>query len=122
MSRPKTAEDYDRQIEALKQRKKQLLAKQRQQERKARNHALIVMGAMVESACGGDWKAIDLYDLDSYLRQWRKALRKQCQGDADSLEDAKAHVREFEQWQRERSLAEREETRRMVDEVLGDER
>lgn len=122
MARAKTAEELDAQIKVLQERKRQLLAKERQEERKARNHALIVMGAMVEAACGGDWKAIDMHDLNDYLQRYRKAMRKACKCPAEPLTEAKVRVREFERWQRDSAKADREETEMLVSEVLDDGR
>lgn len=121
MGRVKTAEEIDEQIARLKARKQQILQQQRQRERKQRNHALMVLGGMVESACGGDWKSINYYDLDEYLHQWSKAMKRACLDQADTADDANAHVREFESWKRDMARQEREETARIVDEVLRGE-
>lgn len=118
MARANTADEIDEQIAKLKARKQRILQRQRQRERKQRNHALMVLGAMVESACGGDWKAIDYYDMDSYLNRYKNAMRQACLVEAASAEEANNHVRDFESWKREMARQEREETARIVSEVL----
>lgn len=102
MSKTKTVEDFDRQIEKLKAQKQALLKREKAAERKARNHALMVMGAMVEQACGGDWRGIDFYSLDSYFSKWAKSIERTAGNcEIDTLEGAKKHVREYEKWKRE---------------------
>lgn len=110
MSKTKTVEDFDRQIEKLKAQKQALLKREKAAERKARNHALMVMGAMVEQACGGNWQEIDLYDLDAYFTKWSHAMTDAAGGyETDTLEEAKAHVRAYEKWKRESAKESKQE-------------
>lgn len=67
MARKTTQEQLDdisRKMEQLKNRQKQILAREKESERKARNHRLIEIGAEVEAALG--------FPLDS--KEARKAL------------------------------------------------
>ena len=53
-----TVEDLERQIEQLKARKRALMQKENQRNRKRRNHALMTAGALVESCFDGGWTEI----------------------------------------------------------------
>lgn len=79
-----------------------------EQERKARNHALMVLGGEVEAACGGDWRLVDPHALDSWLHSHAAELASLRHGDAPDTTEATRRLREFEAWKREKG----EEARR----------
>ena len=112
----KTAAEIDREIEKLKARKQKLLARERDRERKQRNHALIVFGSMVETACGGDWRRIDPQALSAYLAKWSNAIQREALCAERSAEDATADIRAWERMSRE----EARKDRKMVEEALAD--
>lgn len=110
MARARTAEEIDAQIERLKERERQLRAqkqalKQRQsaQERKQRNHALMVYGAMIEQHLGrGDWTRLDPQAVSAYLARFGKtAPARECAGDPRTAAEANEAVRAWEKAGRE---------------------
>ena len=110
MARARTAEEIDAQIERLKERERQLKAqkqalKQRQnaQERKQRNHALMVYGAMVEQHIGrGDWTRLDPQAVSAYLARFgRSAPARECAGEPRTAAEANEAVRAWERAGRE---------------------
>lgn len=105
MARARTAEEIDAQIERLKERERQLRAqkqalRQRRnaQERKQRNHALMVYGAMVEQHLGrGDWTRLDPQAVSAYLARFGKsAPARECAGEPRSAAEANEAVRTWE--------------------------
>lgn len=105
MARARTAEEIDAQIERLKERERQLRAqkqalRQRRnaQERKQRNHALMVYGAMVEQHLGrGDWTRLDPQAVSAYLARFGKsAPARECAGEPRSAAEANEAVRAWE--------------------------
>lgn len=54
-------------LKQLEQQEKSLLAAQRKEERKARDHAVYVLGGLFLNAIGGNWKTIDWDKVASYL-------------------------------------------------------
>ena len=110
MARARTAEEIDAQIERLKERERQLRAqkqalKQRQsaQERKQRNHALMVYGAMIEQHLGrGDWTRLDPQAVSAYLARFgRSAPARECAGEPRTAAEANEAVRAWEKAGRE---------------------
>jgi len=110
----KTIEDLDREIAQLKARKQKLVAREKDRERKQRNHALIVFGSMVEAACGGDWRAIDPSYLNAYLTKWSRTLKNEVVYEPLSSSEADAEIRAWERAQREA----KKEDRKVVEAVL----
>ena len=105
MARARTAEEIDAQIERLKERERQLRAqkqalRQRRnaQERKQRNHALMVYGVMVEQHLGrGDWTRLDPQAVSAYLARFGKsAPARECAGEPRSAAEANEAVRAWE--------------------------
>jgi hypothetical protein len=110
MARARTAEEIDAQIERLKERERQLKAqkqalKKRQsaQERKQRNHALMVYGAMVEQHLGrGNWTRLDPQAVSAYLARFGKsAPARECAGEPRPAAEANEAVRAWEKAGRE---------------------
>lgn len=117
MARARTAEEIDAKIERLKEREKQLRAqkqalRQRRnaQERKQRNHALMVYGAMVEQHLGrGDWTRLDPQAVSAYLARFGKsAPARECAGEPRAAAEANAAVRAWEKAGREAKKADAE--------------
>ena len=109
MGRAKTSQqiaaemrEFDEKVAAkrkqLKERQKAAKARESAAERRKRNHALITMGAWLESACGGDWKTLD-YDyiadtLKKYEKTWKKAAKFQGRTPEEADEAVRAASRE----------------------------
>ena len=82
-----------RQIEAQISDKKRALARE---ERKARNHALMVAGGLVLShAPGGDWKRVDWDALAAWLDRYGYKVAE-CEAEELATKDAAARLREWE--------------------------
>lgn len=110
MARARTADEIDAQIERLKERERQLRAqkqalRQREgaKERKQRNHALMVYGAMVERHIGGgDWTRLDPQAVSAYLARFGKsAPARECAGEPRPAAEANEAVRAWERTGRE---------------------
>lgn len=76
MTKTKTAEEklaeLDKQIEQIKARKKAILNKQKEEERKARTKRLIAIGAEVEHYAGCQITNMDSFK--DFLRIYKKAI------------------------------------------------
>ena len=109
MGRAKTSQqiaaemrEFDEKVAAkrkqLKERQKAAKARESAAERRKRNHALITMGAWLESACGGDWKTLDYgYIADTlkkYEKTWKKAATVQGRTPEEADEAVRAASRE----------------------------
>ena len=82
-----------RQIEAQISDKKRALARE---ERKARNHALMVAGGLlVSQAPGGDWKRIDWDALAAWVNRYGYKVAE-CEAEGLPTKDAAARLREWE--------------------------
>lgn len=124
MARARTADEIDAQIERLKERERQLRAqkqalKQRQnaQERKQRNHALMVYGAMVEQHLGrGDWTRLDPQAVSAYLARFGKsAPARECAGEPRPAAEANEAVRAWEKAGREAKKADAAAVRKALE-------
>mgnify|MGYP006914186464 CR=1 FL=1 len=69
-----TVEDLERQIEQLKARKRALVQKENQRNRKRRNHALMTAGALVESCFDDGWTEIGYGRLAAYLKRHKEEI------------------------------------------------
>lgn len=125
MTRAKNIESLERQLEQLKQKEKQLkaqkqalIARNKAKERKQRNHALIVLGGFVESACGGDWKSIDYKKLDKMLHKYSENYLKVATEEGRTADEATEALRTYEHEKRDMAAAEREETKKLQHRVL----
>lgn len=67
-------EKLEKEIAQKKERLKQEKAKLKAQERKARNHRLIELGASIESRCG----ELDLEKFAQYLDSYESYIIKNC--------------------------------------------
>lgn len=117
MARKRTLAEERAALEALKLKQKQTQARirdleqrERAAERKQRNHALMVYGAMVEQHLGGgDWTRLDVQAVSAYLARFAgTAAARDCAGDPKSAADAAKEIREWEATGREARKAERE--------------
>lgn len=93
MARRKTTEQ---QIAELEERLRAAKAKQAAGERKARNHALMVMGGLVESHVPGGWRAVD-WDA---LAAWLAAHDGELAGLTQEREDASDALARLRGWER----------------------
>ena len=67
-------EKLEKEIAQKKERLKQEKAKLKAQERKARNHRLLELGALIESRCG----ELDLEKFAQYLDSYESYIIKNC--------------------------------------------
>lgn len=109
MSRRRTyeeqAQDLERQIEALRERRRQALARHGEEERKALEHARYTIGQLViDCVPQGEWKAIDLDRLEGILERNAPALAS-CVTDALPVVEASRRMREWERARRLRMAA-----------------
>ena len=123
MARARTADEIDAQIERLKERERQLRAqkqalRQREsaKERKQRNHALMVYGAMVEQHLGrGDWTRLDPQAVSAYLARFGKsAPARECAGEPRPAAEANEAVRAWEKAGREARKADAAAVKRAI--------
>lgn len=90
-------------LEELERRQKQIAEQIRNkkralaaQERKARNHALIVAGGLVmQYAPGGDWKRVDWDRLAAWLNRYGYKVAE-CEAEALPTDEAYKRLREWE--------------------------
>jgi len=97
-------EDYDRMIERLREKKREMLARHSQEERKAGNHARMVLGGMVLDAFPEGWRSVDFDSLERTLAGNVVILRR-SEIKPLSLGEAKARLREWEYERRRRNEA-----------------
>lgn len=104
--------DYDAQekrlvgqIDRAQARLRDMRARRSDNERKARNHALIVLGSIVlDQFDGKDWKTVSFPDVERVLARNRKAIGS-LRVEELPLAEAKGRLRKFEH---ERRLREHE--------------
>ena len=96
-----TVEDIERQIEQLKARKRALVQKENQRNRKRRNHALMTAGALVESCFDEGWTEIGYGRLASYLKHHRDEIVAECKVENLESDDAEKRLRGWEKMKRE---------------------
>ena len=83
-----------KQIQMQIQKKKRALAAE---ERKARNHALMVAGGLLmQHAPGGDWKRVDWDRLAQWIDRYGYKITE-CEAEELSTDDAKRRLRNWEQ-------------------------
>lgn len=111
----------DEEKKQLQARKKNILARQKTKERKQRNHMLIVIGAMVEKHFGGI-DNINMKKLDNYFIKYENALTKAAKKEYESVAQAYQACRDYEAKIKEETKAQKEETKRLQQEILEDER
>ena len=99
------ATDLDAQIRRLQERRRQVLAKHGEEERKALEHARYTIGQLViDCVPQGEWKAIDLDRLEGILERNAPALAS-CVTDALPVVEASRRMREWERARRLRMAA-----------------
>ena len=96
-----TVEDLERQIEQLKARKRALVQKENQRNRKRRNHALMTAGALVESCFDEGWTEVGYGKLAAYLKRNRDEIVAECRVENLDPEDAERRLRGWEKRKRE---------------------
>lgn len=119
MARTRTIAEIDAEMAKLAAKRKQIAAREKERERKQRNHALMLYGGMLEEVCGGDWRAIDPDEARAYFTQYAGAIRKRLEKDPGrSSDEANEAVRAFERELREQKAAARAEKAELVAKAL----
>lgn len=123
MARARSVEDAQRQLDAIKERERQikeqlkdLKRREAQRARKQRNHALMVYGALVEHyMAGGDWTRLDPGEFAAYMARFGDGrAAKRCLVGPRSPDEASAALRQWEKNGREA----RKEDRKIVERAL----
>lgn len=82
---------------------KDIKAREAAKERKARNHAMMVLGGLLEQHMGGDWRAVDFEALDSALHRNEDSFKGRfATHGGRSTEDAAKALRDFERAKRDK--------------------
>lgn len=90
-------EAKQKQIQMQIQKKRRALAAE---ERKVRNHALIVAGGLLmQHAPGGDWKRVDWDRLAQWINRYGYKI-SECEAEELPTKDAAARLREWERSKR----------------------
>ena len=99
MSRQRSYEEQmaelDERLGQLKARRQALAARHGKDERKARDHALIVAGGMLVACFDGGWKTVDFKRLSGMIERNRTAFAKLSAPELATAE-AKARLRAWE--------------------------
>lgn len=106
-SMAQTVEDLERQIEQLKARKRALVQKENQRNRKRRNHALMTAGALVESCFDEGWTEVGYGRLAAYLKRHKEEIVAECKVENLDPEDAEKRLRGWERKKREQDALDR---------------
>lgn len=93
-------DDLIRRREQLDAQIRDARVRQEKADRKARNHAMMVLGGMVEAAVGGDWRKIDFAALDRAIYESGEKLATATRPQPLETADATKALREFEAWKR----------------------
>lgn len=88
-------EKMEKQLEQLQNRIRAEKQKRSEKERKARNHAMMVLGGMVAKRLDNDWKSLDFEKLDAWLEKYAYKIQE-CTCDELSLTEAKERLRNWE--------------------------
>ena len=102
-----SVEDLERQIEQLKARKRALVQKENQRNRKRRNHALMTAGALVESCFEEGWTEIGYGRLAAYLKRHKEEIVAEGRVENLDPEDAEKRLRGWEKKKREQDSLDR---------------
>jgi len=87
--------DIDAQIAMLRERKREALAQQSVEARKAESHARHVIGSLVLEHFGGNWRVVDMVHLESLLSSNHDYIAR-CVVDEMTLDEARRRMREWE--------------------------
>lgn len=96
----KTLEDLMRRRDQIDAQIRDARVRQEKADRKARNHAMIVLGGMVEAAAGGDWRRIDFASLDRLIYESSEKMASASRPQPLETSEATKALREFETWKR----------------------
>lgn len=102
MPRKKTVEQLDAEIAALKAKRHAAVVAESRAERKARDHALIVLGGMIEACYPDGWRSVDYERVSRAVEKSRDAFAKMC-WDTLPTPEATARLRDWERGQRAKS-------------------
>ena len=113
--------DIDAQIAMLKERKREALAQQSAEARKAESHARHVIGSLVLEHFDGDWKRVDMAHLEALLNSNHDYIAGCTKGEM-TLDKARRAMRDWESAHRakggEAAAAEAPEAADSNDEVV----
>ena len=98
-------DDLIRRREQLDAQIRDARVRQEKADRKARNHAMMVLGGMVEAATGGDWRKIDFASLDRAIYESGEKLAAATRPQPLETADATKALRDFEKWKRDTGTA-----------------
>lgn len=88
-------QERKKQIARFEKRKKALLAKEREQEKKWKTAALTAMGELLLEALGCSWAELDLTDLDECLSDQSGSIRELVVREGRTSSEAKRALDEF---------------------------
>lgn len=100
-----TVEQIEKKIAQLQARKKDLLAQENKANRKRRNHALMSIGAQVESIFEHGWLEIGMGKLSSYMQRHRAEIVAECSVEPLDPSEADKRLRDWERAVREKKAA-----------------
>lgn len=100
MATSRRLDDLIRRREQLDVQIKDAKKREADADRRARNHAMMVLGGMVEAAVGGDWRRIDFASLDRAIYESSEKLAAATRPQPLETADATKALREFETWKR----------------------
>lgn len=99
MPRRKTVKELDEEIKALKEKRRAAVVAESRAERKARDHALIVLGGMIESCFPDGWQSINYEEVSLFIKEHQEELRDMCCKTFKTAEATK-RLRRWEQKER----------------------
>lgn len=88
-------QERKKQIARFEKRKKALLAKEREQEKKWKTAALTAMGELLLEALGCSWAELDLTDLGEFLSDQSGSIRELVVREGRTPSEAKSALDEF---------------------------
>lgn len=98
-------EEHKRQIARMEERKRAILAKQREQERKWKAMCLSAIGEAVLDAAGCDWNELDVEALSDSLTASGRDMFADAVAEGRSPADAKAALDDFKRLRKTRKQA-----------------
>lgn len=105
MATSRRLDDLIRRREQLDAQIKDAKKREADADRRARNHAMMVLGGMVEAATGGDWRKIDFASLDRAIYESGEKLAAATRPQPLETADATKALRDFEKWKRDMGTA-----------------
>ena len=100
-----TIEQIEQKIAQLQARKKDLLAQENKANRKRRNHALMSIGAQVETIFDHGWLEIGLGELSNYMQTHKDEIIAECRVEPLDPSEAAKRLRNWERSVREKKTS-----------------